>query len=312
MDKAELLTAAGSMEEIVQYALAGADAVQVGEQRFGMRLPGDIGRERLQEAVAVARGAGLKVYVVANRIMDNADVKQLPAYLEAVGQAGADAVVFGDPAVLLAAREAGLADMKFHWNPEMTATNYVTANYWAARGAVRAIPARELNLEQVLEFKKNCRVQVQAQVHGITNIFHSKRRMVSSYMDHLGRRHQEMAADYSLEQGMYLIEEERKDERYPIYEDETGTHIMSGDDLCMLDTLQEFLDARIDSLKVESLMKPPAYNITVLKAYRSAMDAYYADPQGYEFQPDWLESIEAVQSADRPLSYGFYFKEQVY
>jgi U32 family peptidase len=311
LKKAELLTAAGSLEEIARYGAAGADAVHIGEQQYGMRLPGEISGGMLKDAVEAAHAAGLKAYVVANRIMDNAVVPLLPAYLELVHQAKADAVVFGDPAVLSAAKEAGVTDLKFHWNPEMTATNYVTANYWAAKGAVRAILARELNMEQVLEFKRHCKAEVQVQIHGITNIFHSKRRMVSSYMEHRGEKTMS-ARDYALERGMYLIEEERQDERYPIYEDATGTHIMSGDDLCMLDALHELLEAGIDSLKVESLMKPVEYNVLALRAYKSAMDAYYANPSGYEFRQEWLDALEEVQPGGRPLSYGFYYKEQVY
>lgn len=308
--KAELLTAAGSLTELGQYIEAGATAVQVGEQQFGMRLPGEIRGSELKAAVALAHDSGARLYVVANRIMDNAVLPSLPHYLAQVASAGADAVVFGDPAVLMAAMEAGISGIGFHWNPEMTATNYATANYWAGKGATRAILARELNLEQVLEMKRLCKAEVQVLVHGTTNIFHSKRMMVKSYLDHLGEA--ASLQDGKIPESMMLVEEERQDERYPIFEDATGTHIMSGDDLCMLDTLHEFLEAGIDSLKVESLLKPSAYNVTVLRAYRSAMNAYYADPSNYEFRQEWLEAIEEIQPGDRPLSYGFYYKEQVY
>lgn len=310
MKRTELLTAAGSLEEITRYAEAGADAVQIGEHRFGARLPGDIPAAKLKEAIQTAHGCGMKAYVVANRIFDNAGAAALPEYLLLAAEAGADAVVFGDPSLLSAAREAGLDHLTLHWNPEMTATNYMTANYWADRGAVRAVLARELNMEQVLEFKKRCKAEVQVQVHGITNIFHSKRRMVKSYMDHRGESADQGA--FGMEQGLYLIEEERQDERYPIYEDEAGTHIMSGDDLCLLDALEDLLEAGIDSMKVESLMKPVAYNTAALRAYRQAIDAFAADPAGYSFREEWLAPIAGLQPANRPLTYGFYFKEQVY
>lgn len=310
MVKTELVTAAGSLEELAAYLEAGADAVQVGEEGFGMRLPGNVAAAELKEAVRTAHERGGKLYVVANRIMDNAALPGLPAYLEAVHEAGADAVVFGDPAVLLAAREAGLQGMRFHWNPEMTATNYVTANYWASKGAVRAILARELNMEQVLEFKRNCKAEVQVQVHGATNIFHSKRRMVTNYFEHQGKT--ASPEDSSVERRLFLVEEERQEERYPVYEDASGTHIMSGDDLCMLENLQELLEAGIDSVKVESLLKPLAYNRTVIRSYRQAIDAYAANPGDYTFDPSWLEAIEAIQPEGRPLSYGFFYKEQVY
>lgn len=310
MKRTELLTAAGSLEEIQLYAGAGADAVQIGEHRFGARLPGDIPEGMLKEAVQTAHSSGMKAYLVANRILDNAGVDALPSYLVKAAEAGVDAVVFGDPALLSAAKEAGVQHLPLHWNPEMTATNYQTANYWADRGAVRAVLARELNMEQVLEFKKHCKADVQVQVHGLTNIFHSKRRMVKSYMEHRGE--QAVQGAFGMDKGLYLIEEERQDERYPIYEDEAGTHIMSGDDLCMLDALEDLFAAGIDSMKVESLMKPAEYNTAALRAYRQAIDAYAADPVGYSFREEWMEPILRLQPANRPLTYGFYFKEQVY
>ncbi|MDF2935456.1 MAG: peptidase, partial [Paenibacillaceae bacterium] len=151
MKHTELLTAAGSLEEIQLYAKAGADAVQIGEHRYGARMPGDITAAMLKEAVQTAHGCGMKTYLVANRIFDNAGAEALPGYLEKAAEAGVDAVVFGDPSLLSAVREAGVQHLPLHWNPEMTATNYMTANYWADRGAVRAVLARELNMEQVLE-----------------------------------------------------------------------------------------------------------------------------------------------------------------
>jgi putative protease len=310
MKRTELLTAAGSLEDIRLYAKAGADAVQIGEQRFGARLPGNIPAAMLKEAVQTAHGSGLKAYVVANRIFDNVGADALPAYLEKIAVAGADAVVFGDPSLLSAAKEAGVSHLPLHWNPEMTATNYKTANYWADRGAVRTVLARELNMEQVLEFKKLCKAEIQVQVHGVTNIFHSKRLMVKSYMEHRGE--QGAPGGFGMERGLYLIEEERQDERYPIYEDEAGTHIMSGDDLCMLDALEDLFAAGIDSMKVESLMKPAAYNAAALQAYRQAIDAYAAAPAGYSYREEWMKPLLRLQPADRPLTYGFYFKEQVY
>lgn len=308
--KPELLVPAGSLEEMARLLAAGADAVQIGEGKYGMRLPGDMTIGEIREAVAVARRQSAKVYVLANNLLDQAVLPELAEYIRAVADAGADALVFGDPAVLLVAREAGV-DIPFHWNPEMTATNWQTANYWGRRGAVRAVLARELNMEQVLEFKRRATVEVQVQVHGIANIFHSKRRMVANYFAHQGKSC-DQATDAAMEKRLFLIEEERRDERYPIYEDRNGTHIMSADDLCMIENLHELMEGGIDSFKIETLMKPLAYNEVVVRAYRQAIDAYAADPEGYVFQPEWLEAIERVQPEDRPLSYGFFYKEQVY
>jgi putative protease len=211
--------------------------------------------------------------------------------------------------VLIAARQANVK-LPMHWNPEMTATNYASANYWANKGATRVVAARELNMEQILEIKRNVAMEVQIQVHGMTNIFHSKRKMVSNYRLHQGKDFVE--EEVALDQGLFLVEEERKDGKFPIYEDRNGTHIMSCEDICMLENLHELMDGHIDSFKIEGLLKTTAYNEAVVRSYRQAIDAYAAGPTDYGFDPQWLEAIEQLQPEDRPLSYGFFYKEQVY
>ncbi|RCK12100.1 hypothetical protein DT075_15960 [Bacillus licheniformis] len=64
-----------------------------------------------------AHEKGAKVYVAVNAIFHNDRVPELNDYLSFLDEAGADAVVFGDPAVLMAARESA-PNMKLHWNTE--------------------------------------------------------------------------------------------------------------------------------------------------------------------------------------------------
>lgn len=309
MKKPELLIPAGSTEQMLRYIEAGADAVAVGEQRFGLRLPGEMKLDELADAIPQAHEKGAKVYVVVNNILDNETVRVLPEYIGKLSELEADAVVFGDPAVLMAAKQTapGLA---LHWNPEMTSTNYVTSNYWGTKGATRVVLARELNMEQVLEIKRHAKVEVQVQVHGMTNIYHSKRSLLVNYMKHQGK--DSAKSELGPDKKLFLIEEERRDERFPIYEDASGTHIMSSDDICMLENLDELMEAGIDSFKIESLLKSVDYNETALRSYRAAIDAYCANPQSYQFNEEWLEAIQRIQPHDRELSFGFFFKEQVY
>lgn len=307
--KPELLVTARSIEEFKKMIIAGADAINIGGNQYGVRMPGDMDLEAVAEAVKAAHAKRVKVYVSVNNILENRQLNDLPLYLRRLYDLKVDAIVFGDPAVIMALREAGL-NIPLHWNTEMTSTNYATANYWGTKGATRVVLARELNLEEIHEVKQNTKLEVQVQVHGITNIYHSKRRLVQSYLNHLGRE----VAENSLgpDQVLYLVEHERRELKLPIYEDVNGTHIMSADDLCMIENLDELLEENIDSLKIEGLLKSVEYNETVVHAYRKAIDAFYADPEKYEFDQSWLESIQELQDEDRELSYGFFFKEQVY
>ncbi|MEB3101990.1 peptidase U32 family protein [Ferviditalea candida] len=304
----EILVTAGSLEEVSRMVEAGADAVNIGEQKYGLRLPGDIPLEQIAQAVDIARGRQARIIVSVNQIMNNEALAELPDYLRRLEQFGVEAIVFGDPAVLVTAKKHA-PGLKLHWSAEMTSTNYATANYWADKGASRAILARELNMEEVLEIKRNALVEIQVQVHGMTNIYHSKRELVKSYFEHRGKP-ADRAADK--ERGLYLVEMERRELAFPIYEDVNGTHIMSSDDICMIEGLHELMEGRIDSFKIEGLMKTTEYNELVVRVYREAVEAYLSDPGAYRLNPEWLEQIKRLQDPKRELTFGFYYKEQVY
>ncbi|MNY13286.1 putative protease YhbU precursor [compost metagenome] len=308
MNKPELVISCGSTAELKQMILAGADAVIIGEDRYGLRMPGEMKLDEIGEAVTWAHEHKAKVYVAVNNILDNQTLEGLKEYLAALQSYGVDAIIFGDPAVVMTVRQLA-QPLPMHWNAEMTSTNYATANYWGKQGAIRVVLARELNMEQVLDFKAKSEIPVEVQVHGITNIYHSKRELVKNYMAHQGNKSEE---DRSKERGLFLIEHERRDQRYPVYEDRNGTHIMSSEDFCMLENLPELIDGNIDSLKIEGLLKSSQYNETVVRSYRAAIDAYVANPEGYEFQQEWLDAITELQDPEREVSYGFFYKEQVY
>jgi putative protease len=305
----ELLTAAGTLAQAERFVRAGADAILIGEPRFGMRQPGTLPAEEMAEAVGRLHVLGAKVYVNVSKLFRNVELPDLPDYLRVVARSGADALVFGDPAVLLNAREFA-PDVPLHWNAEMTGTNSAAAAYWGRRGAVRAVLARELNEEEIADFKRSTELQIQVQVHGMTNIYYSHRNLLQSYMEHLGR--EASLIERGPDRERYLVEAERPDERFPVYEDETGTHVMSPDDICLLEALPDLLTQGVDSFYIETLLKPDAYNETVIRNYRAAMDRWSADPSAYVFDPLWLDEIRAQQDPERELGFGFLYKEQVY
>lgn len=309
MDKTELLVTPKNIEHIRELIQAGADAFLVGEQYFGLRLAGEFSVEEIAEATKLVREHNKKIYVAMNGIFHNDKVDELGPYLQKMQEIGVDAIVFGDPAVIIAKREAEVT-IPLHWNTEQTATNFFTANYWGKRGATRAVLARELSLEEVIEIKENAEVEIEAQVHGMTCMFQSKRSLIGNYF--LFQDKAMEVENGSQNNNMFLHDKERSN-KYPIYEDQNGTHIFSPNDICMIDELDEFLDAEVDSLKIDGIFHEASYVTEVTGYYRQAIDAYYESRTAYkEIKKELLKKIEAIQPPLRPLDTGFYFKETVY
>ncbi|MDQ0214624.1 putative protease [Oikeobacillus pervagus] len=309
MTKPELLVTPLNVDHIIPLCEAGADAFVIGEQKFGLRLAGEFSREDVKKSIELAHSQGKKVYVAMNAIIHNEKVEALGDYIQFLQGVGCDAIIFGDPAVLMARREVA-PEMPLHWNTETTVTNWYTCNYWGKKGAKRAVVAREVNMDSIIEMKENAEVEIEVQVHGMTCMFQSKRSLIGNYFEYQGKT---MAVEKKkFEKGMFLHDKEREN-KYPIFEDENGTHIMSPNDICIIDELQEMTEAGIDSFKIDGVLQSPEYIIEVTKLYRKAIDVCSENPDQYdEIKDGLLEKIEEIQPKNRPLDTGFFFKETVY
>lgn len=307
--KPELLVTPRDIEALERLFDAGADAAIIGEERYGLRLAGEFSREDIKRAVEMAHSKDKKIYVAMNALFHNDKVSELVDYVAYLNEANVDAIVFGDPAVVMTVREVA-PSMQLHWNTETTATNWFTANYWGRRGAKRAVLARELSMDAIIEIKEHAEVEVEVQVHGMTCMFQSKRTLIGNYMQFQGKNLAVERRDK--ERQLYLFDQERE-ARYPIFEDENGTHIMSPNDICIIDELEEMIDANIDSFKIDGILKTTDYMEEVTKLYREAIDLCATDRDRYEEKKEsYVERLEQLQPKHRKLDTGFFFKETVY
>jgi U32 family peptidase len=307
--KPELLVTPYTTDDILPLIEAGADAFVVGEERYGLRLAGEFNREEVKKAIVLAHSKGKKVYVAMNAIFHNEKLEELKDYLRFTVEANADAVIFGDPAVLLSAREAA-PEMKLHWSTETLGTNWYSVNYWGRKGAKRAVLAREINMDAIVEIAEKAEVEIEVLVHGMTCMFQSKRTLLGNYFEYQGKVMEIENGKHKKD--MFLHDKERGN-KYPIFEDENGTHIMSPNDVCIIDELQDMLEAGVDSFKIDGILKDLDYLIAVTKAYRNAVDLYSEDPDLYDEQKgELLAQLEKIQPENRSFDTGFFFKETVY
>lgn len=309
MEKPELLVTPVDVENVKDVIKAGADAVMIGEEKFGLRLAGEFTREEIVETVKLAHASNVSVYVAMNALFHNETLPELPEYLAFLNQIRVDAIVFGDPAVLINAKEHA-PDVNLHWSTEMTATNWFTANYWGRKGANRAVLARELNMESIVEIKENAKVAIEVQVQGMTCMFQSKRTLIGNYMEFQGR---DLSVQGRSKDRSLVLHDPERDVKYPIWEDWNGTHIMSPKDICIIDELDEMMDAGVDSFKIDGILKSAAYLKDITALYRKAIDQYEAKPDKYIHEKDnWLKMVQDIQPENRQIDSGFFFKESVY
>jgi putative protease len=103
-----------------------------------------------------------------------------------------------------------------------------------------------------------------------------------------------------------LVEEKRPGEYFPVFEEDRGVHIFNSRDLCMIEYLDQILDAGVDSIKIEGRMKSIYYVANVVRVYRKAIDEYYENPQKFKVKDEWLEELKLVSHRD--YTRGFFEK----
>ena len=306
--KPELLLPAGGPDTLEAALRYGADAVYMGGEFFSLRAKArNFTAEEMAESIIRAHSRGVKVYVTANIMAHNADLKEAAEYFKELGNMPEtpDAVLIADPGMFDTCKE-NWPEAVIHISTQANNTTYSTCNFWYRQGARRVVVGRELSLREIRQIRENIPedMEIEAFVHGAMCISYSGRCLLSAYMT--GRDSNRGACTHPCRWKYYVTEETRPGEYMPVEESERGTFVFSSKDLCMIDHLPDMIDAGIDSLKVEGRMKNPLYVASVARTYRCAIDDWFESTEKYEARKDWyLDQIS--MTTFRPYGTGFFY-----
>lgn len=295
----ELLAPAGGPEQLHAAIRFGANAVYLAGTQWGMRARAhNFNQEELTSAVAYAHARGVAVHVTVNTLMYDEDLDELPDYLRFLDRVGVDAVIVADLGALLLAREHA-PRVAVHVSTQASVTNAQTAAAYARMGASRIVLARELTLERIAELHHRLgnEVELEAFAHGAMCVAVSGRCLLSSAMVDPGRSASCGNCTQPCRWTWNLVEETRPNAPMPIEADARGSYILSANDLCMLEHLDDLAAAGVRSIKIEGRNKGAYYVAAVVNAYRHVLDG--EDPA------IWMAELEAT--SHRPFSTGFFY-----
>ncbi|MDD7761741.1 MAG: U32 family peptidase [Firmicutes bacterium] len=300
----ELLAPAGDLNRLKIAIDYGADAIYLGGMSFGLRKGAtNFTREEMIEGVKYAHERNKKVYVTLNIIPHEGDTDGIEEYIVFLEDIGVDAVIVSDPGIFNKVKK--YSNLEIHISTQGSVTNAATANFWYELGAKRIVLARELSLDEIKKIRENIPddMDLEAFCHGAMCMSYSGRCLISSYMT--GRDANLGDCAHPCRYKYYLMEEKRPGEYFPIEETEGGTYLMNSRDLKTITFIDKLIEAGIYSLKIEGRIKSAFYIATILRAYRSAIDAYMADPENYKFDEIW--DREVLMTSHRPFTDGFFF-----
>lgn len=281
----ELLMPAGSVSKMHLALDYGADAVYLGPPLYSLRARDNhFHFEELKNSINHIHQLGKKGYITLNIFARNRKIKPFTEDILTIARAKPDAFIMSDPGLISIVREL-VPEIPIHLSVQANCMNWQSVKFWQkSLGVERVILSRELSINEIKEIKQRVPdIELEAFVHGSICIAYSGRCLLSSYMDRRDAnqgvcdnscREKYHVHTAALNEHDFYIEDKNSNqgELYPIEEDEHGTYVLNAKDLCMIEHLQELVDAGVISFKVEGRTKSEFYAAMVARSYRGALD----------------------------------------
>lgn len=305
--KPELLAPGGNLEKLKMAIHYGADAVYIGGQKYGLRSNADnFSFEEMAEAVKFANRYDAKVFVATNIYAHNEDIDGIANYLATLQDVGISAIIAADPIIIETAKKVA-PKVEVHLSTQQSTLNWQAVRYWKNEGLPRVVLAREASMKEIMEIKEKVDVEIEVFVHGAMCSSFSGRCVLSNHFTDRDSNRGGCSQSCRWKYDLYREGEAGKlADGIPLFEDEEDPFTMGSKDLAMIGHIPELIESGADSFKIEGRMKSMHYVASVVHAYRQAIDAYLADPEGYVLKDEWVQEIN--KAANRPLNSGFFFR----
>ena len=261
----ELLAPAKNLECGIAAIDHGADAVYIGADHFGARAAAGNSTDDIARLCSYAHQFGARVYVTVNTIVYDNEIDSVRRLLKRIGEAGADAILVQDMALVSMLSDIGL---EMHASTQTDNRTADKVEWLRGLGFKRVVLARELSVDEIAEIHaKHPDVELEVFVHGALCVSYSGQCYASQYCFQRSANRGECAQFCRLK--FDLVDAEGK-------VIEHDRHLLSLKDMCQIDNLERLAEAGAVSFKIEGRLKDVAYVKNVTAAYSRRLDEIVA------------------------------------
>ena len=292
----EVMAPVGSRESLMAAFQAGAGSVYFGIGQLNMRAhsANAFGLDDLRFIAETCQAHGVKTYLTVNTIIYDDDMEAMHTIIDAAHEAGIDAVIASDVAVMTYCRSVG---QEVHLSTQLNISNIEALRFYAQFADV-VVLARELNLRQVEAIHRQMvaeglcgpsgnLVRIEMFCHGALCMAISGKCYLS--LDNAAR---------SANRGECMQLCRRS---YIVTDAETGTqleidnkYVMSPKDLKTIRFIDRMMAAGVRVFKIEGRARGPEYVYNVVKCYKEAIASVCQGTFTEECKDDWDRRLSSV------------------
>ena len=279
MRQLELLAPARDLQIGIAAIDCGADAVYIAGPQFGARQAAGNDISDIKLLCDYAHKFGARIFITLNTILYDSELEDAYKFMLEVQDAGADAIIVQDMAIMALARN-GIGNLKediripLHASTQCAIRTPEQARFLENLGFSRIILERQLSLDQIRAIRDAVSCELEFFVHGAICVCYSGQCYLS-----------EKIAERSANRGACI---QACRSRYDLV-DSNGKvlvrdkALLSLKDYNLRGRLRELADAGISSFKIEGRLKNESYVRNVVRDYSIALDRLvYSQPDTYE------------------------------
>jgi len=268
----EVMAPCGGFPQLKAAISNGADSVYLGLSAFSARArASNFSPSELVEAVKLAHASGVKVYVALNVLVFHNELEEVAEWIQVCNNAKVDALIVQDFGVARLAQKIA-PQLEIHASTQQTVTNTDGVMYAKERGgATRVVLGRELSLDEIRAVTRDLnalgeqQVEVETFVHGALCVSYSGQCFSSEAWGGRSANRGQCAQACRLPYGLIRNGE--------LVDLQDMSYLLSPQDLCGLDQVEELVRAGVSCLKIEGRLKDENYVAATTRAYRNAVDA---------------------------------------
>lgn len=298
----ELLAPAGTWDALEAAVEAGADAVYLGGKHFNMRMhEGDFNFDdaMLKKAVEYTHAHDVKLYITLNNLISDEEIPALKEYLAYLNEIRPDAILVQDFAVIELLHEMG-STINVHTSVMMNTHNEHAIEKLKEYGITRIVVGREMTLSELSLFRERTGIEVEYFMHGDMCISESGQCIHSGVV--FGQSGNRGRCLKPCRWPYHLVDDATGE---VLDAESDGPYKLALKDMCMYRAIPELIQAGVFSFKIEGRMRPAPFIRRIVSTYRAAIDAYIADPIGYETPEEGWQSLYENRARDFTTTFAF-------
>lgn len=245
----EILSPVKDYEHAQVAIQSGCDAIYCAPPEFGARVNASISLEELAKIIRLANCYHVKVYITFNTVVFDSELELFMDYIKKIYQYGADGVLIQDPSLISIIKQLA-PQLEIHASTQMNINNLDSIKLVQGLGVSRIVLPREMGINRIKEIKQQTNCEIEVFGHGALCVSYSGLCFDSTLLDQKSANRGRCSQYCRMEQEI-VNKKTNKVIR--------NGHPLNLKDLNTTEVFNQYLEAGVDSFKIEGRLKQKEY-----------------------------------------------------